>query len=235
VLLTVRKMETYYGPVKILKGISLDVDEGEIVTLIGTNGAGKTTTLKAISGLVKPRSGQIEFQGQRIDLLWPHEIIRRGIAHVPEGRNIFPDMTVTENLRIGAFILKDRREIKRRTETICSYFPILKERRHQLAGTLSGGEQQMLAIGRGLMSRPTLLLLDEPSLGLSPIMVRKVADIIQEIHAQGVTILLVEQNAKMALQISGRGYVLETGAIILQEKASTLISNEKVKKAYLGL
>jgi branched-chain amino acid transport system ATP-binding protein len=235
VLLTVKNMETYYGQVKVLKGISIEVSEGEIVTLIGANGAGKTTTLKAISGLVKLRSGEIEFKSRRIDLLSPHTIIRTGIAHVPEGRNIFPDMTVFENLKIGGFILKSKEDIKQQTEKMFSYFPILEERKHQLAGTLSGGEQQMLAIGRGLMSAPKLLLLDEPSLGLSPIMVKKVGEIIREIHSLGTTILLIEQNAKMALQISDRGYVIETGSIVMQERASNLISNEKVKKAYLGL
>jgi branched-chain amino acid transport system ATP-binding protein len=235
VLLTVKNMETYYGQVKVLKGISIEVSEGEIVTLIGANGAGKTTTLKAISGLVKPRSGEIEFNNRRIDLLSPHTIIRTGIAHVPEGRNIFPDMTVLENLKIGGFILKSKEDIKQQTEKMFSYFPILEERKHQLAGTLSGGEQQMLAIGRGLMSAPKLLLLDEPSLGLSPILVKKVGEIIREIRSLGTTILLIEQNAKMALQISDRGYVIETGSIVMQERASNLISNEKVKKAYLGL
>jgi branched-chain amino acid transport system ATP-binding protein len=235
VLLTVKNMETYYGQVKVLKGISIEVSEGEIVTLIGANGAGKTTTLTAISGLVQPRSGELEFKNRRIDLLSPHTIIRTGIAHVPEGRNIFPDMTVFENLKIGGFILKSKEDIKQQTEKMFSYFPILEERKHQLAGTLSGGEQQMLAIGRGLMSAPKLLLLDEPSLGLSPIMVKKVGEIIREIHSLGTTILLIEQNAKMALQISDRGYVIETGSIVMQERASNLISNEKVKKAYLGL
>ena len=234
-LLTVKNMETYYGQVRVLKGISIEVSEGEIVTLIGANGAGKTTTLKAISGLVKPRSGEIEFNNRRIDLLSPHTIIRTGIAHVPEGRNIFPDMTVLENLKIGGFILKSKEDIKQQTEKMFSYFPILEERKHQLAGTLSGGEQQMLAIGRGLMSAPKLLLLDEPSLGLSPILVKKVGEIIREIRSLGTTILLIEQNAKMALQISDRGYVIETGSIVMQERASNLISNEKVKKAYLGL
>ena len=228
-------MVTFYGQVKVLKGISLEVSYGEIVTLIGTNGAGKTTTLKAISGLVKPREGEIQFQGRRIDPLRPHDILRMGIAHVPEGRNIFPDMTVLENLKLGGFILKTQETVRERIERMYAYFPILKERRQQLAGTLSGGEQQMLAIGRGLMSGPKLLLLDEPSLGLSPIMVQRVGKMITEIHSQGMTILLVEQNARMALQISDRGYVLETGSIIMQERASHLISNEKVRKAYLGL
>ncbi len=234
-LLIVKNIETYYGPVRVLKGISFEVSEGEIVTLIGANGAGKTTTLKAISGLVRPKSGEIEFTGRRIDSLRPHRIIRIGIAHVPEGRNIFPDMTVLENLRIGAFVLKSKEEVKQQTERMFSYFPILEERKHQLAGTLSGGEQQMLAIGRGLMSGPRLLLLDEPSLGLSPIMVKKVGDLIKDIHGQGMTILLIEQNAKMALQVSDRGYVIETGSIVFHVRASDLISNEKVKRAYLGL
>ncbi len=233
-LLTSHNVETYYGLSNVLKRISIEIVPGEIVALLGANGAGKTTTLKTISGLIKPSSGEIKFMGKRIDRMPAHEILRMGIAHVPEGRNIFPDMTVLENLKLGALIVKRKDEVERRLCQILTYFPILNERRFQLAGTLSGGEQQMLAIGRGMMSQPKLLMMDEPSLGLSPILVRKLAQIICDIHGQGMTILLVEQNATMALQIADRGYVLETGTIVLQGRASDLLSNEQVKKAYLG-
>jgi branched-chain amino acid transport system ATP-binding protein len=227
-------VETHYGLLKALKGISLEIFEGEIVTLLGGNGAGKTTTLKTISGLIKPSSGEIRFLDTRIDGMPPHEIVRMGIAHVPEGRNIFPDMTVLENLKIGAIIAKGKNEVRIRLEQILTYFPILEERKAQLAGTLSGGEQQMLAIGRGMMSGPKLLMMDEPSLGLSPILVKKLAQIVKEIHSRGVTIFLVEQNATMALHIADRGYVLETGSVVIQGRALDLLSNEQVKKAYLG-
>lgn len=233
-LLSSRNVETHYGLLKALKGISLEIFEGEIVTLLGGNGAGKTTTLKTISGLIKPSSGEIRFLDTRIDGMPPHEIVRMGIAHVPEGRNIFPDMTVLENLKIGAIIAKGKNEVRIRLEQILTYFPILEERKAQLAGTLSGGEQQMLAIGRGMMSGPKLLMMDEPSLGLSPILVKKLAQIVKEIHSRGVTIFLVEQNATMALHIADRGYVLETGSVVIQGRALDLLSNEQVKKAYLG-
>ncbi|HID85845.1 MAG TPA: ABC transporter ATP-binding protein, partial [Anaerolineae bacterium] len=206
-----------------------------IVTLIGANGAGKTTTLKAISGLIHPASGRIEFQGQRIDRLSPPKIVALGISHVPEGRRVFPDMTVLENLEMGAFSLgDDRPRIKANLERVYQLFPILAERKTQLAGTLSGGEQQMLAIGRGLMSDPKVFLLDEPSLGLAPMLVDKIFEIIQQINHEGRTILLVEQNAYLALRIADRAYVMETGRIVLEGEAAALLDNEYVKKAYLG-
>jgi len=231
---TIQNLRIYYGRVEALKGVSLEVDQGAIVTLIGANGAGKSTALRAISGLVRPASGEILFQGKRIDCLSPQDVVRRGIAHVPEGRRVFPFMTVRENLNMGAFRRKDKEEIKKNLEGIFEHFPILRERRNQRAGSLSGGEQQMLAIGRALMSQPTLLLLDEPSLGLAPLMVREVGRIIGEINQRKVGIILVEQNARMALRIAHKGYVLETGSIALQGLASDLIDNEHVKKAYLG-
>ena len=231
---TIQNLRIYYGRVEALKGVSLEVDQGAIVTLIGANGAGKSTALRAISGLVRPASGEILFQGKRIDCLSPQDVVRGGIAHVPEGRRVFPFMTVRENLNMGAFRRKDKEEIKKNLEGIFEHFPILRERRNQRAGSLSGGEQQMLAIGRALMSQPTLLLLDEPSLGLAPLMVREVGRIIGEINQRKVGIILVEQNARMALRIAHKGYVLETGSIALQGLASDLIDNEHVKKAYLG-
>ncbi|MBP1723692.1 MAG: transporter ATP-binding protein [Deltaproteobacteria bacterium] len=230
----IHNLRIYYGRVEALKGISLGVDQGTIVTLIGANGAGKSTALRAISGLVRPASGEIVFQGKRIDAFSPQEVVRGGIAHVPEGRRVFPFMTVRENLNMGAFRRKDKEEIKKNLEGVFEHFPILRERRSQRAGSLSGGEQQMLAIGRALMSQPTLLLLDEPSLGLAPLMVREVGRIIGEINQRQVGIILVEQNARMALRIAHKGYVLETGSIVLQGPASDLIDNEHVKKAYLG-
>jgi len=230
----IHNLRIYYGRVEALKGISLGVDQGTIVTLIGANGAGKSTALRAISGLVRPASGEIVFQGKRIDAFSPQEVVRGGIAHVPEGRRVFPFMTVRENLNMGAFRRKNKEEIKKNLEGVFEHFPILRERRSQRAGSLSGGEQQMLAIGRALMSQPTLLLLDEPSLGLAPLMVREVGRIIGEINQRQVGIILVEQNARMALRIAHKGYVLETGSIVLQGPASDLIDNEHVKKAYLG-
>ncbi|MBI3075770.1 MAG: ABC transporter ATP-binding protein, partial [Deltaproteobacteria bacterium] len=222
----VEALEARYGAVRALKGISLSVSEGEIVTLIGANGAGKSTTLKAISGLVPASAGRIEFEGEVITGLPPHRILARGIAHIPEGRRIFPDLTVLENLRLGGYLIRDKAQFRRGLERVFDSFPILAERRQQLAGTLSGGEQQMLAVGRGLMSNPKLLLLDEPSLGLSPRIVTRVAQIIQDIHKQGVTILLVEQKAQLALGIAGRG---------LEDAAANLVRNALVKRAYLGL
>jgi branched-chain amino acid transport system ATP-binding protein len=230
----IRNLRVFYGRVEALKGVSLEVDQGAIVTLIGANGAGKSTALRAISGLVRPASGEIVFQGKRIDSLSPQDVVRGGIAHVPEGRRVFPFMTVRENLNMGAFRRKDKEEIKKNLEGVFEHFQILRERRSQRAGSLSGGEQQMLAIGRALMSQPTLLLLDEPSLGLAPLMVREVGRIIGEINQRQVGIILVEQNAHMALRIARKGYVLETGSIALQGPASDLIDNEHVKKAYLG-
>ena len=230
----IRNLRVFYGRVEALKGISLEVDQGAIVTLIGANGAGKSTALRTISGLVRPASGEIVFRGKRIDGLSTQDVVRGGIAHVPEGRRVFPFMTVRENLNMGAFRRKEKEEIKKNLEGVFEHFPILRERRNQRAGSLSGGEQQMLAIGRALMSHPTLLLLDEPSLGLAPLMVREVGRIIGEINQRQVGIILVEQNAHMALRIARNGYVLETGSIALQGPASALIDNDHVKKAYLG-
>jgi branched-chain amino acid transport system ATP-binding protein len=230
----IENLRVFYGRVEALKGISLEVEPGAIVTLIGANGAGKSTTLRAISGLTRPASGGILYQGKKIDGLSPQEVVRAGIAHVPEGRRVFPFMTVKENLNMGAFRRKGKEAIRKDLEGVWKHFPILLERRSQPAGSLSGGEQQMLAIGRALMSRPTLLLLDEPSLGLAPLMVREVGRIIGEINQRQVGIILVEQNAHMALRIAHQGYVLETGTIALHGPASDLIDNEHVKKAYLG-
>lgn len=233
-LIELQDVHTYYGNIHALKGISFTVEKGEIVTLIGSNGAGKTTTLKTISGLLKPKKGTITLEGKRIDRVPAHEIVALGICQTPEGRRIFPRLTTLENLEMGAFLCKDKNRIEEDLERVFSLFPRLKERRSQQGGTLSGGEQQMLAIGRALMSRPNILLLDEPSMGLSPVLVEAIFQIIQDIHAQGTTILLVEQNALMALQVASRGYVLQTGRIILQDSAEALSENEMVRKAYLG-
>jgi len=227
-------LKVFYERVAALKGISLNMASGSIVTLIGANGAGKSTALRAISGLIHIAGGEIRFQQQKINGLSPQEIVRLGIAHVPEGRRVFPYMTVRENLLMGAFRRQDRLGIQTDLEKVFAHFPVLKERRNQSAGSLSGGEQQMLAIGRALMSNPQLLLLDEPSLGLAPLMVREVGRIIQDINQQKVGIILVEQNAQMALRLAQKGYVLERGSIIMEGNASTLINNEHVKKAYLG-
>jgi branched-chain amino acid transport system ATP-binding protein len=232
--LLVENVHAYYGHIHALHGISLAVEEGEIVTLIGANGAGKSTTLKTISGFLRPRPGQVLLDGASIHGLAPHDITRRGICMVPEGRRIFPRMTVLENLEMGAFARSDRQEIQGDLDRVCRLFPRLKERIAQVAGTLSGGEQQMLAIGRGLMARPRILLLDEPSMGLAPVLVELIFKTIQEINAQGVTILLVEQNALMALQIARRGYVLETGRIVMTDQADRLRQNDQVRKSYLG-
>jgi branched-chain amino acid transport system ATP-binding protein len=219
----------------ILKGVSLQVREEEIVTVLGANGAGKTTMLKAISGVVRPTSGDIQFLGVKISGLPPKQIVRQGICHVPEGRGMFPYMTVLENLELGAVTRNDREEIRKDLQNIFRLFPLLEKRTKQLAGSLSGGEQQMVTIGRGLMSRPKLCLLDEPSLGLAPTLVKELSVIIKNINDQRVTVLLVEQNARMALNLAHRGYVLETGEIILEGKATDLIQDERVKKAYLGM
>lgn len=227
-------LKVLYERVEALKGISLSMESGSIVTLIGANGAGKSTALRAISGLIHIAGGEIRFQQKRINGLSPQEIVRLGIAHVPEGRRVFPYMTVRENLFMGAFRRQDRGEIQNDLENVFTHFPVLKERKNQQAGSLSGGEQQMLAIGRALMSNPRLLLLDEPSLGLAPLMVREVGRIIRNINQQQVGIILVEQNAQMALRLAQKGYVLERGSIILEGNASTLLNNEHVKKAYLG-
>lgn len=233
-MLKMDNVQVYYGNIQALQNISLEVAQGEIITLIGANGAGKTTALKAISGLLQPKSGKIEFLGKRIDNLTTAKIVKLGISQCPEGRGIWPEMTLFENLEMGAYVRKDKKSIKKDFEQVYAYFPILKERRNQLAGSLSGGEQQMLAMGRALMSRPKLLLLDEPSLGLAPILVKGVADIIKKIHQEGTTILLVEQNAFLALNISNRAYVLETGKVVLEGNAKELLQDERVKKAYLG-
>lgn len=227
-------VHTYYGNIQALKGISLNVNSGEVVTLIGSNGAGKTTILRTIQGLLRPREGKILFEGRDINTIPTEEIVRLGIAQSPEGRMIFPRMTVLENLEMGAFQRQDKLGIKSDMERVFLLFPRLQERINQKGGTLSGGEQQMLAIGRALMARPRLLLLDEPSMGLAPMLVNQIFSIIQEISAQGMTILLVEQNARMALTVADRGYVLQTGEIVLTGSAKELQINETVRKAYLG-
>jgi branched-chain amino acid transport system ATP-binding protein len=234
IVLALNNIDTYYGKIRVLKEISLSVGEKEIVTLIGANGAGKTTLLKSISGLLRPSSGTISFLGQPVERLSPKEIVRLGICRVPEGRHVFPRMTVLENLQLGGFVRKDKSSFQKDLAEIYHHFPVLRDRKDQLAGTLSGGEQQMLAIGRGLMAKPKLLLLDEPSLGLSPLMVLEIARIIIEIYRQGTTILLIEQNARMALNLSHRAYVLETGQVTLEGSAKALMNHEHVKKAYLG-
>jgi branched-chain amino acid transport system ATP-binding protein len=233
-LFELHNIHTYYGNIHALKGISVTVDKGEIVTLIGSNGAGKTTTLKTISGVLQPKQGTITLEGRRIDRTPAHDIVALGICQAPEGRRIFPLLTTQENLEMGAFHRSDKTGIQQDMERVFALFPRLKERQNQQGGTLSGGEQQMLAIGRALMSRPNILLLDEPSMGLSPVLVETIFQIIQDIHAQGTTILLVEQNALMALQVANRGYVLQTGRIVLHDSAENLSENEMVRKAYLG-
>jgi branched-chain amino acid transport system ATP-binding protein len=233
-MLELADVHSYYGNIRALRGVSLSVARGEIVTLIGSNGAGKTTTLKTILGTVRPRSGTVTFVGQRLET-WPtSRIVRLGIAQSPEGRRIFPRMTVLENLELGAFARKDRSAIAPDLERVFELFPRLAERTAQAGGTLSGGEQQMLAIGRALMARPTLLLLDEPSMGLSPILVEAIFRIVQDINRQGTTILLVEQNARMALRVAHRGYVMQTGRIVLQAAADELLRSDLVRKTYLG-
>ncbi len=233
-MLTLNNVETYYGNIRALKGISLEVPEGSTVTLLGANGAGKTTTLKTISGLTPAATGTIAFMGQPIHRLSPEKIVRLGISHVPEGREVFKELTVTENLKMGAYTRKDKREIATSLDSVYTLYPVLHNRRQQLAGTLSGGEQQMLAIGRALMGRPKLLLLDEPSLGLAPLLVEEIFEIIQRINREGITVLLVEQNANKALGIAEYGYVLETGTITLEDKASALFENDHVRRSYLG-
>jgi branched-chain amino acid transport system ATP-binding protein len=233
-ILELNDIHTYYGSIHALKGISLQVHEGEIVTLLGANGAGKTTTLRSINGLNRPRQGAIRFQGRDITETAPHEIVKRGIAQSPEGRRLFPRMSVTENLEMGAFQRSDRGGIREDMDRVFELFPRLHERRSQKAGTMSGGEQQMCAIGRALMARPKLLLLDEPSLGLAPIFVERIFEIVSTINEQGTSILLVEQNALMALDHANRGYVMETGKIVLADEAAALKTNEQVRKTYLG-
>ena len=234
-LLRLTDVVVHYHKVKALKGISLEVGEADFVTLIGSNGAGKSTTLRTISGLVRPSAGEIFFDGQSIDGLSPDRIVRMGIAHVPEGRRVFPGLTVLENLYTGAFTRSDTDGIEHDLENVFSHFPRLKERSHQLAKTMSGGEQQMLAIGRALMANPRVLLLDEPSLGLAPLVVQEIAQILVEISKKGVSVILVEQNAELALELARHGYVLETGTIVLEGEAKGLMDNEHVRKAYLGI
>ncbi len=233
-LLEVKDLNVYYGAIHALQGISFHVEEGEIVSLIGANGAGKSTTLKTVSGLLRPRSGSIVLQGENLTNTPAQDIVRKGVIHVPEGRKIFAPLTVQENLEMGAFTRSDPKEIQGSMERVFKSFPRLKERLTQLGGTLSGGEQQMLAIGRGMMARPKVLLLDEPSMGLAPILVEEIFSIIKEINSQGVAILLVEQNALMALSVANRGYVLETGRIVLEGTGQALLQNPQVMKAYLG-
>jgi branched-chain amino acid transport system ATP-binding protein len=234
-LLEVQNVHSYYGNIHALKGVSLAVEQGEIVTLIGANGAGKSTTLKTISGIVRPRQGSVKLAGEDLTQYSAHEVVGKGLCQVPEGRGIFFRLTVLENLEMGAYIRVDAQQIAQDLEYVFSLFPRLKERRKQVAGTLSGGEQQMLALGRALMARPKVLLLDEPSMGLAPILVESIFETIQNINKEGATILLVEQNALMALQIAHRGYVIQTGEIVLHDKAAALRTNEMVKKAYLGV
>ncbi|MDH5356687.1 MAG: ABC transporter ATP-binding protein [Gammaproteobacteria bacterium] len=234
-LLQVKDIHVHYGPVAALKGISLEVGEADFVTLIGSNGAGKSTTLRTISGLNHPSAGSIIFDGKPIDKLSADKIVKLGIAHVPEGRRVFKDLSVTENLRLGAFTRDDEQGIEDDLEKVFDYFPRLRERADQTARTMSGGEQQMVAIGRALMSRPRLLLLDEPSLGLAPVIVQEIARILVEINKAGVSVILVEQNAELALELARHGYVLETGNIALEGEASGLMDNDHVRKAYLGI
>ncbi|MFB0536272.1 MAG: ABC transporter ATP-binding protein [Anaerolineae bacterium] len=234
-LLEIENLNTYYGHVQALKGISLTVDEGEIVTLIGANGAGKSTTLRTISGLLRPREGRVVFQGEELNNVPAHEIVYRGISQAPEGRAVFATLSTDENLNMGAYSLGgDKEAIEENRRRVFQLFPRLEERKNQIAGTLSGGEQQMLAIGRALMARPKLLMLDEPSLGLAPMLVKAIFQTIREINEQGVTILLVEQNARAALKLADKGYVLETGNIVLEGTAEELMRDERVRKAYLG-
>jgi len=234
-MLEVINIHTFYGNIHALKGVSLTVEKGEIVTLIGGNGAGKTTTLRGISGILKPLEGTIKFEGEDIAPFKPHKLVAKGISMVPEGRGVFSRLTVAENLDMGAYVRSDKAGIKEDLDRVFTLLPRLKERRSQVAGTLSGGEQQMLATGRALMARPRLLLMDEPSMGLAPVLVESIFEKIVEINKEGMTILLVEQNALMALSIANRGYVMQTGEIVLHDKASNLQSNQMVQKAYLGM
>lgn len=233
-MLEIKDLEVYYGMIQAIKGISFEVNQGEVIALIGANGAGKTTSLHTITGLLSPKKGQILFQGQDITKLPAHRIVSMGMAHVPEGRRVFADLSVYENLKLGAYTRKDKSNIEKDLEMIYERFPRLAERKKQSAGTLSGGEQQMLAMGRALMSKPSIILMDEPSMGLSPILVNEIFDIIESISKSGTTVLLVEQNAKKALSIADRAYVLETGRIVLEGNADALLENDSIKAAYLG-
>jgi branched-chain amino acid transport system ATP-binding protein len=233
-LLEIENVHTYYGQIHALKGVSLTVDRGEIVTLIGANGAGKSTLLKTTSGLLRPSQGAIRLDGDELTQYPPHEIVTKGVVQVPEGRHIFGRLTVTENLEMGAFAISDQKLIKKNLERVFNLFPRLKERYSQVAGTLSGGEQQMLATGRALMANPRVLLMDEPSMGLAPVLVDSIFETIRHLHAEGTTILLVEQNARMALQVAGRGYVLQSGVVVLGDTAENLRQNDMIREAYLG-
>lgn len=233
-MLEIKDLEVYYGMIQAIKGVSFEVNEGEVIALIGANGAGKTTILHTITGLLEAKKGSILFEGKDITKVPAHKIVSMGMAHVPEGRRVFSNLTVFQNLKMGAYTRKDKTELEETLKTVYKRFPRLEERQNQLAGTLSGGEQQMLAMGRALMSHPRILLMDEPSMGLSPIFVNEIFDIIQKVSASGTTVLLVEQNAKKALSISDRGYVLETGKIVLEGKSSELLNNDSIRKAYLG-
>jgi len=233
-MLEVKDIEVYYGMIQAIKGVSFHVNEGEVIALIGANGAGKTTILHTVSGLLAPKSGSVLFEGKDITKIPGHKIVSMGMAHVPEGRRVFAQLSVLQNLKMGAYTRKDKEEIQQTLKTVFERFPRLEERQNQLAGTLSGGEQQMLAMGRALMSHPKIILMDEPSMGLSPIFVNEIFDIIQKVSASGTTVLLVEQNAKKALSIADRAYVLETGNIVLSGNAQDLMNDDSIKKAYLG-
>ena len=233
-MLEVKDLQVYYGVIQAIKGISFEVNQGEVIALIGANGAGKTTTLHTITGLLSPKSGQVLFEGKDITKTPAHKIVSMGMAHVPEGRRVFAELSVYENLKMGAYTRKDKAEIEETLQSVYKRFPRLKERKNQMAGTLSGGEQQMLAMGRALMSKPRIILMDEPSMGLSPIMVNEIFDIIRAVSESGTTVLLVEQNAKKALSIADRAYVLETGKIVLSGDAKDLLEDDSIKKAYLG-
>ncbi len=233
-MLEIKDLEVYYGMIQVIKGVSFEVNEGEVIALIGANGAGKTTILHTITGLLEAKKGTVTFDGKDITKVPAHRIVTMGMAHVPEGRRVFSNLTVFQNLKMGAYTRKDKTEIEESLKTVYKRFPRLEERQNQLAGTLSGGEQQMLAMGRALMSHPRIILMDEPSMGLSPIFVNEIFDIIKKVSAGGTTVLLVEQNAKKALSISDRGYVLETGNIVLSGKSDELLNNDSIKKAYLG-
>ena len=233
-MLEVNDLEVYYGVIQAIKGISFHVDKGEIIALIGANGAGKTTTLHTVTGLISPKNGHVLFEGKDITKIPAHKIVSMGMAHVPEGRRVFAELSVYENLKMGAYTRKDKNEIEESLKNVYKRFPRLEERKNQMAGTLSGGEQQMLAMGRALMSKPKIILMDEPSMGLSPIMVNEIFDIIRSVSESGTTVLLVEQNAKKALSIADRAYVLETGKIVLEGKAKDLLEDDSIKKAYLG-
>ena len=233
-MLLVEDLQVYYGGIHALKGVSLEVNEGEIVTLIGANGAGKSTTLRTISGLIKAKSGKVVFKGEPVDNIPAHEIVKKGLCHVPEGRKIFANLTVKDNLEMGAYLRSDKAGIREDMEKVFKMFPRLQERQKQLGGTLSGGEQQMLAIGRALLTQPQLLLMDEPSMGLAPLLVQEIFEIVKKINQEGVTILLIEQNANMALSVADRAYVLETGNIVLKGDAKAIANDEAIRKAYLG-